>query len=376
MILVEEFLFEWLTRDKSVDIFKEVLEELNHLEKKLPTINVVGTNGKGSTSFYISQGLKQKYQKVGLFISPAFIYHNERIQINNTPISDDDLKKYIKKAQKYMYKYCLNFFEMWTLIMIMYFVDNNVDIVVCEAGIGGYKDTTNYLANQILTAISSVSIDHTDFLGNTIQEIIFQKINIAKPNTKLIVSADNLTYQKIILDKLINRNVEVIFADKVADEIDYQQANKGLAKKVLEQFDIYDDSIFKLTKPLGRFSVLQTDPYYFVIDGAHNVDAIDRLITTTKKLEKNFIVLYASSSTKDYQTSLKLLNQSFDQVYITNFDHIKAWSIENIDYKNKVFDWETFLKNNNENILVCGSLYFIPQVYQWFESRKNSNFNN
>ncbi|SYV95028.1 Folylpolyglutamate synthase, partial [Mycoplasma putrefaciens] len=209
--------------------------------------------------------------------------------------------------------------------MIMYFVDNNVDIVVCEAGIGGYKDTTNYLANQILTAISSVSIDHTDFLGNTIQEIIFQKINIAKPNTKLIVSADNLTYQKIILDKLINRNVEVIFADKVADEIDYQQANKGLAKKVLEQFDIYDDSIFKLTKPLGRFSVLQTDPYYFVIDGAHNVDAIDRLITTTKKLEKNFIVLYASSSTKDYQTSLKLLNQSFDQVYITNFDHIKAW---------------------------------------------------
>ncbi|AJM71651.1 bifunctional folylpolyglutamate synthase/dihydrofolate synthase [Mycoplasma yeatsii] len=369
MISVDEFLFEWLTRDKKISVFKEVLKELNNIESKLPTINVVGTNGKGSTSFYISQGLKQKYKKVGLFISPAFMFHNERIQINNIPISDDDLKKYIKKAEVYMYKYQLNFFETSTLIMILYFVDNQVDIVVCEAGIGGYYDTTNYMSNQILTAFSSVSIDHTDYLGNSIEDIIFQKMNIAKPNTKLIVSDDNLKYKDIIFDKLINKNVEVIFANKIDDQIDYQKANKGLAKKVLEQFEIYDDSIFKLDKPLGRFSILQTDPY-FIIDGAHNVDAINRLIIATKQLNKDFIVLYATSFLKDYKTSLELLESNFDEVYIASFDHIKAWDINNVNHKNKIYDWKTFLKNNNKNILICGSLYFIPQVYKWFMENK------
>jgi len=111
MISISQVIFPSLKREDKTPIFQEILDKLNNPEKKLPTINIVGTNGKGSTSFYISQGLKTKYKKVGLFISPAFLYHNERIQINNVPISDEELKLYIEKVSPFIQEYQMNFFE-------------------------------------------------------------------------------------------------------------------------------------------------------------------------------------------------------------------------------------------------------------------------
>jgi dihydrofolate synthase / folylpolyglutamate synthase len=99
MISVEEEIFPLRPRFANQYNLALVLAKLGHPEKLIPTINVVGTNGKGSTSTYVSQGLKSKYPKVGLFISPAFLFHNERIQINNQPISDLDLRRYLKQIQ-------------------------------------------------------------------------------------------------------------------------------------------------------------------------------------------------------------------------------------------------------------------------------------
>ncbi|WP_434343408.1 Mur ligase family protein [Mycoplasma sp. 06067-C1-B144P-99-0482-3] len=368
MISVDQELFPIIQRLNKEVVFDKVLDELNHPEKFLKVINVVGTNGKGSTSFYLSKGLLKKYQKVGLFISPAFLYQNERIQINNIAISDNDLKNYLNKIDYLIKKYQLLFFEIWTLIMILYFKEQKVDIVVCEAGIGGIRDTTSFLTNQLFSLCSSISYDHMDMLGNSIDQIIYNKINIAKPNTKLFISHDNLKYKKIIDKQIINKNVELIYTDLYEDKIIYQKANKGLVKKVLEELDIFDLDIFELEPPLGRFTTLQTFPNQIIIDGAHNVDGIKKIIQSVKSLNKEFIVLYASITTKEYLKSLELLDKNFKEVYICEFDYIKSWSIKHINYKNKIKDWKIFLKNNSKNIIICGSLYFIPLVYTFLKN--------
>ncbi|WP_027063567.1 bifunctional folylpolyglutamate synthase/dihydrofolate synthase [Mesoplasma seiffertii] len=344
----------------------KVLAKLGNPQKRLPTINVVGTNGKGSTSYYLSKGLLTKYQKVGLFIGPAFLWQNERIQINNEYISDQNLEKYLNQISADIEEYSLTFFEIWTLIAILYFADQNVDIVVMEAGIGGKNDCTNLMTNQILTVLTSVSFDHMELLGTSIEAILEQKINIAKPGTKLVVSDDNKKYQSVIEKIIADKNVEIIYADLLPDKVLYQQGNKGLAQKTLEIIGITKCNISELNPPLGRFTKIVRKNQTIILDGAHNVDGINQLIKTVKAEKEPYIVLYASIASKDYQANLSQLTSNFENVYLTSFDHFKAWNLSEIDYPNKIISWKEFLETHqDDNILVCGSLYFIPQVYEY-----------
>jgi len=352
---------------------KEVLNRLNNLEKNLPTINIVGTNGKGSTSFYLSKALLNKYQKVGLFISPAFWYHNERIQVNNEYISDSDLRMYLQKAQPYIEEFNLTFFEIWTLIAIWYFTDQKVDIVVMEAGIGGQHDTTNLMSNQIATLVTAIGFDHIEVLGESIEEILENKLKIAKPNSKLFISNDNLKWTKEINEvlKTLPASVEVIWTKPVVDEINYQQGNKGLVKSFIETLNIHDEKFLKHNPPNGRFTLLKEGPLV-LIDGAHNENGIENLVKSFKLKypKKNPVILAGFSQVKDFQKNLGLLNDAFpNQVYITEFNHLKSWSIENLSSFEKITDWKEFILENirlGNDIIICGSLYFIPLVHEWF----------
>ncbi|WP_031542542.1 bifunctional folylpolyglutamate synthase/dihydrofolate synthase [Mesoplasma photuris] len=363
MISVNEYLFDMSQSFKEKYNLKDVLSKIGNLQNKIPVINVVGTNGKGSTSHYLSLGLKSKYNKVGLFISPAFQYHNERIQINNVPIGDQDLLRIVKHIEDNFAQFNLTFFEMWVLIAVIYFNENKIDIAVIEAGIGGIKDMTNLFNNQLLTLVTSVSLDHVELLGPNIEDIIYQKVNIAKPNTQVIISADNFKYKSIFKEKIINR-VNMLFLENEQND-DYQINNKQLVKSALEFLKIdIDESLFNLDPPLGRYSKIKN----VIIDGAHNVDAIKKLITKVKKEEQKVKILYASIVSKDYNEILKLLDENFSEVYITNFENYKSWNIDNIKHENKIYNWKEFLDQNKDNkILVCGSLYFIPEVYKYLK---------
>lgn len=139
--------------------------KLGNPQNKLKLIHVTGTAGKGSTSAMIANGLKNAGYKVGLFTSPHLLKLNERIKINNENISDIDLNNYIKY---YFEKNPnLSFSEYLTLIMISYFIEKEVDFVVCETFVGGKYDTTNIFANSIATIITSIGLDHENLLGNT-----------------------------------------------------------------------------------------------------------------------------------------------------------------------------------------------------------------
>ncbi|ATZ17669.1 bifunctional folylpolyglutamate synthase/dihydrofolate synthase [Mesoplasma melaleucae] len=368
MISVNNYLIPIQQRFQKEYNLGKVLKLLNNIEKEIPIINVVGTNGKGSTSFFLSHGLKTKYKKVGLFISPAFLYHNERIQINNEPISDDNLYKYIARIETYIKEYNLTFFEIWTLIAILYFYDNKVDIAVIEAGIGGIKDSTNLFSNQIAALLTSVSFDHTEILGNSIEEIIYQKVNIVKDNSFLIVSNDNEQYMNVIT-KSLHQNAKTFLADKYQDEqIEYQKGNKGLVKFILERLKITDFSCLKLKPMTGRFTELNYKNKQIIIDGAHNVDGINALISSVKNKD-DWNILYGAIEGKEHDKILKVLDENFKNVNITNFDFNKAWDINNINHSNKVDDWKEFIEASDKNLIICGSLYFIPQVFTYLTKK-------
>ncbi|WP_338970078.1 Mur ligase family protein [Spiroplasma endosymbiont of Labia minor] len=332
----------------------------DNLNNSFDVINIVGTNGKGSTSFYLSQGLKTSFNKVGLFLSPAFIYHNERIQINNEPISDLDLLRIIKQIDDDIIQFNLTFFEIWTLIAAIYFKENNIDIAILEAGIGGVLDSTNLFSRQVLTCLTSVSLDHQEILGNTVEEIIMQKIGIVKFQKPIIISMDNYEYYDLIRYKLRTITNKIYLANICSEDYIFQKGNKGLVKEALIFFKINNFECLNLAPPLGRMTVLQSKPL-LVIDGAHNVNAIEKLTIQFKDTE-NLNVICGFSKEKDTSKMYKILTNNFKNVTRISFNHIKA---ETGNYPN----WEIVLQklmNENENVLICGSLYFIPQVYEWY----------
>ncbi|ATG97642.1 bifunctional folylpolyglutamate synthase/dihydrofolate synthase [Mesoplasma lactucae] len=371
MISVEEKFIPINKRFSNEYHLNDALKELGNPEKNIPAINIVGTNGKGSVSRYTSLGLMTIYKKVGVFTSPAFVFQNERIAINNDYISDDDLKKYLKSIAGLIKKYNLTFFEIWTLIATLYFNDNKVNVAVIEAGIGGIKDATYNFTNQIATLLTAVDFDHTEILGNTIEEILSNKVLMAKPGTQLYVSDDNLKYKKEIENIVAGKNIEVLYAPRFKDNVLYQEGNKGLVKFFLEnKYKIYDYSYLNKSNIAGRFEILNDKPL-FLIDGAHNPNGIEQLIMS---IERNFpaidpIILVGSSYNKDYLTSLEEIKSKYPNLYITNFDHFKSWDVNDINIGTKVIDWKSFLTkmiNSKKDIIVCGSLYFIPLVKQWY----------
>ncbi|WP_338985214.1 bifunctional folylpolyglutamate synthase/dihydrofolate synthase [Spiroplasma endosymbiont of Diplazon laetatorius] len=363
MISVEENLIPSEIIFKKNYNLQKLLKDLGNPQNKFKVINVVGTNGKGSTSQFIYSGLKTKFSRVGLFTSPAFLNQNERIQFNNNVISDEDLKRLLSENNEVIKKYQLTFFEIWTLLSILYFNKQNVEVAVIEAGIGGVKDSTNVFENQLAVCVTSLGLDHQEVLGLSIEEIIFQKISIAKKDVRIFISADNLKYNKTI--KRVNKN-EKVYTRIIEDPVYYQTFNKGLAQEVLEYLGIpfYDFHI----SPLGRYSVLRKEPL-FILDGCHNYDGALKLCKQIKN-EKELIILFGSSEGKDQLKMLHLFKKMKRKVFITEFDHKKSWTIDNEKFSEFeiVKDWKVFLENNKEkNILVCGSLYFVPLVYQWFK---------
>ncbi|WP_339020994.1 bifunctional folylpolyglutamate synthase/dihydrofolate synthase [Spiroplasma endosymbiont of Atherix ibis] len=365
MISVEEELIPSDIIFKKNYNLKKLLDDFGKPQNNFSVISIVGTNGKGSTSQFIFSGLKTKFKNVGLFISPAFIYQNERIQFNTEMISDNDLKRLLLDNEKVIKKYELTFFEIWTFIAILYFNEKKVDVAVIEAGIGGFKDSTNVFEKQLAVCVTSLGLDHQEILGPSIEEIIYQKLAIAKKNVKIFISADNLQYKKII-DK-VNLNKK-IYTKQIEDSIYYQSFNKGLALETLKYLDIPFASFSK--SPLGRFTILKTDPL-LILDGCHNYDGAVKLSKQIKDID-NLIILFGSSERKDQIKILEVFKKIKKEIFLTEFIHKKSWKIDKNKFKEfKIIDnWEVFLDNNKDkNILVCGSLYFIPLVYKWFEVR-------
>jgi dihydrofolate synthase/folylpolyglutamate synthase len=261
---------------------------LKNPEEKFVSIHVGGTNGKGSTSHIISSILQEAGYKVGLYTSPHLKNFTERVRINGEEISEKYVADFITKNILFLKKQQLSFFEMTVGLAFDYFASQKVDIAIVEVGLGGRLDSTNIISPEV-SVITNIGYDHTQFLGDTLPEIAFEKAGIIKKNTPIVIGEKQKEVADVFFKKALEMNATISFAsDKKYDvETDllgaYQKKNGTTAIhaiKALKGFTVSDNqlqkgllNVVKNTNLKGRWQILQVAPRV-ICDTAHNKEGL------------------------------------------------------------------------------------------------------
>ena len=188
----------------------------NHLgnpHRKFRTIHVAGTNGKGSCSHTLAATLQAAGYKVGLYTSPHLIDFRERMRVNGRPASKEFVVDFVKRERQFFEPLQPSFFELTTAMAFTYFAQENVDVAIVEVGLGGRLDCTNIISPD-LCIITNISLDHTQFLGDTLEAIAGEKAGIIKPGTPVVIGETTPETRKVFLDKATKENAPIIFAEE------------------------------------------------------------------------------------------------------------------------------------------------------------------
>ncbi|MCA6423672.1 MAG: bifunctional folylpolyglutamate synthase/dihydrofolate synthase [Flavobacterium sp.] len=295
------------------DIINTVLlaKHIGNPEHYLKCIHVAGTNGKGSTSHLLASVLQEAGYKVGLYTSPHLKDYRERITINGKPISEKYVCEFINKNTSFFEANELSFFEMSVGLAFEYFVKEKTDINIIEVGMGGRLDSTNIIT-PLISVITNIGLDHTQFLGTTLEAIAFEKAGIIKSNIPVVIGEYVAETRAVFLDKANNTNSEIYFAsDLIQDDYpsallgDYQIQNKKTVLqtlKVLQEkqlLTISDNDIkkgflnvVKNTNIQGRWQQLGEN-LKVICDTAHNAHGLSIVLNQLKKehFEQLHIVL-------------------------------------------------------------------------------------
>jgi dihydrofolate synthase/folylpolyglutamate synthase len=269
-----------------------LLKELGDPEKKIKTIHVAGTNGKGSTSHMIASVLQEQGYKVGLYTSPHLKDFTERIRINGKPIRKNCVINFVKKNKTFLEKQKLSFFEMTVGMGFNHFAKNKVDFAVIETGLGGRLDSTNVI-HPLVSVITNIGLDHTQFLGNTLSEIAKEKAGIIKENTPVIIGEKQQETTPVFTEIAKSKNAPIYFASELVKKCFntdlkgvYQKKNIKTAIQTLlvlkktHKVNISDTSIkgglekvVQNTDLKGRWQVLEKEPK-IICDTAHNKEGL------------------------------------------------------------------------------------------------------
>ncbi|AMO19674.1 bifunctional folylpolyglutamate synthase/dihydrofolate synthase [Flavobacterium columnare] len=259
---------------------------LGNPEHKIKTIHVAGTNGKGSTSSMLASILQEAGYKVGLYTSPHLKDYRERIRINGNLISEEYVVEFIKTNKSFLEQHHLSFFEMTVGLAFQYFADHKVDVAIIEVGLGGRLDSTNIII-PLVSIITNIGWDHTQFLGNTLVSIALEKAGIIKKGVPVVIGEYLPETQVVFLDKAKETHSDIYFAsDRMFKEYtctllgDYQKHNKKTVLQTIEilqkYFSITEEQLEKgllnvvqNTGLLGRWQQLDSSPK-IICDTAHN----------------------------------------------------------------------------------------------------------
>jgi dihydrofolate synthase/folylpolyglutamate synthase len=270
---------------------------LNFPERKFKSIHVGGTNGKGSTSHMLASILQEAGYKVGLYTSPHLKSFTERIRINGEEIPKRKVTSFIKKHTNFLTKQKLSFFEMTVGLAFDYFANEKVDIAIIEVGLGGRLDSTNIITPEV-AVITNIGLDHTEFLGDTLPEIAFEKAGIIKNNIPVIIGEKQPEVLPVFLEKAKEFNSKIYVASKdvksYASDLlgDYQKSNTKTAVAAIQHLQGFTVSeknisegllhVVKNTNLKGRWQVLQEKPKV-ICDTAHNKEGLSIVLNQLKK---------------------------------------------------------------------------------------------
>ena len=297
-------------------------EHLNHPEKKIKTIHVGGTNGKGSSSHMLASILQEAGYKVGLYTSPHLKDFRERIRINGETVDADFVIDFIEENRLFFEENKLSFFEMTVGMAFDYFAKKKVDVAIIEVGLGGRFDSTNII-NPEISLITNIGLDHTDMLGDTLAKIAFEKAGIIKPNTPIVISETQEELITVFQERAKEQHSKLIYADAFryvdydTDLLGYYQTKnvKGVLAVLqeLKAFKVEENHIKKgllqVTKNtglLGRWQVLAENPKT-ICDTAHNAEGLSLVIQQIKEQKyENLHIVLGFVKGKDLDTVLPL----------------------------------------------------------------------
>ena len=382
---------------------QRAVDLLGNPEQAYPIIHVTGTNGKGSTIAFMRELFISHGKKVGTFTSPHIVSIHDRICINGQPISDADfirLANQVKEMEQRLLETHdqLSFFELLTLIALLYFREQEVELVLLEVGIGGLLDTTNVVTGEI-AVITSIGLDHQETLGDSLSAIAEQKAGIFKLGKSAIIAnlapEAQFVCQRTAHDlgvSLYQANKDFSFqngnfSSSLADfnhlilglEGAYQEENAGLALQAFLLFMAQRDkkvdqeavrAALQATKWAGRLEAVTEHIY---LDGAHNLPALERLVEfIQEKIQQGYQphILFGALKRKNYSGMLTYLTEHLPDValYVTSFDY--QGSLEDQDFGDytSIASYRDFIDNfeasagEQDLLFVTGSLYFISEV--------------
>lgn len=293
---------------------------LNYPDRNFSSIHVAGTNGKGSVTHKIATALQHAGYRVGQYTSPHISSFRERIRINQEMIPESDVQSLLSKIFEVIEtdKIPATIFELTTFLALCYFAKENVDYAVLETGLGGRLDATNIISPK-LSIITSISLDHTELLGHTVEEIAYEKAGIIKPNTP-IITGPRVPFS--VIDKVAQgMNSPHITVNERSNT--FEEENRSIAKKALEWLSIPEESIkagLSSSLPCRKQTILQEQlplyhqkpfPKKLILDVAHNPDGLIHLFNAIRKEDPHVSirVICGLSLTKDIHSCLAILKK-------------------------------------------------------------------
>ena len=395
----------------------ELLKIIGNPHENLKLIHIAGTNGKGSTCSLLSNILIEHGFKVGLYTSPHLKKFNERIQINGHQISDNYIANFFKDNRQIIKSIEATFFETTTAMALDYFHRECVDYAIIETGLGGRLDSTNIIS-PIVCGITSISMDHTDILGDTIEKIAMEKAGIIKNNIPIFTFEQQDKVLKILsqvskekkspFNIVRNEDINIIRSDKQGTLFSYlnykinlpligrhQLKNCSLAIAISEtvlgkSLDIskINSAVFK-TKWKGRLEILNKSKNLFY-DVGHNYEGIAAMIESISALhpDKKLIGLFSIKSDKNLDKICELIKENFEKIIICSDKNgylMSSLDLQKIFNKNNsnamsvssVKSGIELLKNydNNHITIIFGSHYIAEEVYssvgKYFDTTNN-----
>jgi len=372
---------------------RQLLKACGNPEKKLYTIQLVGTNGKGSTAAMLAHILGEKY-KVGLFTSPHLVDYKERIRINFKKIKNKEVKCFLEKYQKDIQTIQPSFFEIMTTMSVWYFYKSKVDVAILETGLGGRLDSVTCCDNQIL-GYTNIDFDHQHILGASIKKIANEKaFAMINSNQTIFSVPQQQPVEKLLENRAIKLNIKINITKQSQNKQklrgEHQLINAALAETIAKNLMCYkynkitrEDIKTGLQKTVwpGRFQIIKKKPTV-IYDVAHNQAGIKCFIKTTRnylkdKTYKTKILICGFEKSKKIESSLIELNKLFDNIICTetgtrqSMECVKLANYFNnnkVSYNSNINQVFNMIIKHNKNTLVCiiGSHYFGPHISKFY----------
>ena len=323
-----------------LDNISNLCDKLGNPQNELDVIHIAGTNGKGSVGAFAEQILIESGKKVGRYVSPSVFDYLEQFRINAENMSEDRYAYYISRISEVADKMTPHPtpFEMETAAAFLYFKEEQCDVVLIEVGMGGREDATNIIPKSLVSVITPISMDHMKFLGNTLEEIAYQKSGIIKNNGLVVTTKQENCVMNVIENECCEKNARLIKADNVTEyEIsldgEYQRGNAAVAEEVCRHIDGVSENDIKNglinTVWHGRFEKICDKPE-FIIDGAHNTDGAKRLKESIGKYYGNRKIVYITGvfADKAYKQIAEITAPLAQKIYTITPNNPRALSNE------------------------------------------------